>query len=154
VNYRHLEDAKRKDFPSSWRVPSRSLAVGGNMKFLVMIYNDDTLLDALPAGEFDTMMRGCFEHADELRDQGHLLDSVQLESPGQIKSLRMRDEKMSVMDGPFAEAKEYLGGFNVIEAANMDEALRIASEFPWARTGRIDVWPIRDIDAVRRRVGA
>ncbi|MDR3448065.1 MULTISPECIES: YciI family protein [Dyella] len=124
------------------------------MKFLVMIYNDDTLLDALPAGEFDTMMRGCFEHADELRDQGHLLDSVQLESPGQIKSLRMRDEKMSVMDGPFAEAKEYLGGFNVIEAANMDEALRIASEFPWARTGRIDVWPIRDIDAVRRRVGA
>lgn len=124
------------------------------MKFLVMIYNDDALLDALPQGEFDTMMRGCFVHADELRDQGHLLDSVQLESPNQIKSLRMRNDKMSVMDGPFAEAKEYLGGFNVIEAANMDEALRIASEFPWARTGRIDVWPIRDIDAVRRRVGA
>lgn len=124
------------------------------MKFLVMIYNDDALLDALPQGEFDTMMHGCFVHADELRDQGHLLDSVQLESPNQIKSLRMRNDKMSVMDGPFAEAKEYLGGFNVIEAADMDEALRIASEFPWARTGRIDVWPIRDIDAVRRRVGA
>jgi len=124
------------------------------MKFLVMIYNDDALLDALPAGELDTMMRGCFVHADELRDQGHLLDSVQLESPSLIKSLRMRDDKMSVMDGPFAEAKEYLGGYNIIEAADMDEALRIASEFPWSRTGRIDVWPMRDIDAVRRRVGA
>ncbi|AIF47510.1 YciI family protein [Dyella japonica] len=124
------------------------------MKFLVMIYNDDTLLDALPAGEVDTMLRGCFTHADELRDQGYLLDSVQLESPAQIKSLRMRGDKMSVMDGPFAEAKEYLGGFNVIEAADMAEALRIAAEFPWARTGRIDVWPMRDIDAVRRRVGA
>jgi len=123
------------------------------MKFLVMIYNDDALLDALPAGEFDTMMRGCFEHADELRDQGYLLASAQLESPTQIKSLRMRNDKMSVMDGPFAEAKEYLGGYNVIEAADMDEAVRIASEFPWSRTGRIDVWPMRDIDAVRRRVG-
>jgi hypothetical protein len=124
------------------------------MKFLVMIYVDDALLDALPEGEFDTMMHGCFKHADKLREQGYLLDSVQLESPAQIKSLRMRDEKMSVMDGPFAEAKEYLGGYNIIEAADMDEAMRIASEFPWSRTGRIDVWPMRDIDAVRRRVGA
>ena len=124
------------------------------MKFLVMIYNDDALLDALPDGEFDTIMRGCFEHADELRDQGHLLDSMQLELPSRMKSLRVRNEKMSVIDGPFAEAKEYLGGFNLIEAADMDEAVRIASEFPWARTGRIEVWPVRDIEAVRRRVGA
>jgi hypothetical protein len=128
--------------------------MGGNMKFLVMIYNDDTLLEALPEGEFDTMMHGCFVHADELRAEGHLLDSMQLEAPTQAKSLRMRDNKMSVMDGPFAEAKEYLGGFNLIEAADMDEAVRIASEFPWARTGRIEVRPVRDIDAVRRRVGA
>jgi hypothetical protein len=124
------------------------------MKFLVMIYNDDTLLDALPEGEVDVMMKGCFEKADTLRAEGSLLDSMQLESPAQAKSLRMRDNKMSVMDGPFAEAKEYLGGFNLIEAADMDEALRIASVFPWARTGRIEVRPVRDIDAVRRRVGA
>ncbi len=124
------------------------------MKFLVMIYNDDTLLDALPPGEFDTMMHGCFVHADELRAEGHLLDSMQLESPQQTKSLRMRDNRLSVVDGPFAEAKEYLGGFNLIEAANIDEAVRIASEFPWSRTGRIEVRPVRDIDAVRQRVGA
>jgi hypothetical protein len=124
------------------------------MKFLVMIYNDDTLLEALPAGEFDTMMRGCFVHADELQAQGHLLDSMQLEAPAQAKSLRMRDNIMSVVDGPFAEAKEYLGGFNLIEAADMDEAVRIAMTFPWARTGRIEVRAVRDMDGVRRRVGA
>ncbi len=124
------------------------------MKFLVMIYTDDTLLDALPPGEFDTMMRGCFAKADALREEGRLLDSMQLESPSQARSLRMRDNKMSVIDGPFAEAKEYLGGFNLIEAADMDEALVIARQFPWARTGRIEVRPVRDMDAVRQRVGA
>lgn len=124
------------------------------MKFLVMIYNDDRLLEALPEGEFDRMMHHCFVHADELRAQGHLLDSMQLEPPAQARSLRLREERLSVMDGPFAEAKEYLGGFNLIEAADMDEAVRIASHFPWARTGRIEIRPVRDIDAVRRRVGA
>ncbi|WP_199096376.1 YciI family protein [Dyella sp. ASV21] len=124
------------------------------MKFLVMIYSDDSLLNALPPGEFDSMMRDCFVHADALRAEGCLLDSMQLESPVQAKSLRMRDNTMSVIDGPFAEAKEYLGGFNLIEAANMDEALRIARTFPWSRTGRIEVRPVRDIDAVRQRVGA
>ncbi|WP_266181265.1 YciI family protein [Dyella humicola] len=124
------------------------------MKFLMMIYNDDALLNALPAGEFDRLMRGCFVHADELRAQGCLLDSMQLEPPAQAKSLRIRDSKMSVMDGPFAEAKEYLGGFNLIEAADMDEAVQMAMAFPWSRTGRIEIRPVRDTDAVRRRVGA
>jgi hypothetical protein len=124
------------------------------MKFLVMIYNDDTLLDALPAGEFDTMMRGCFAHADELQAQGCLLDSMQLEAPAQAKSLRVRDNAMSIVDGPFTEAKEYLGGFNLIEAADMDDAVRIAMAFPWARTGRVEVRAVRDLDEVRRRVGA
>lgn len=124
------------------------------MKFLVMIYNDDDLLNALAPGEYDNMMRGCFAHADELRAEGCLLDSMQLEAPSKAKSLRMRDSKMSVVDGPFTEAKEYLGGFNLIEAADMDEAVRIAQQFPWSRTGRIEVRAVRDLDAVRRHVGA
>ena len=124
------------------------------MKFLVMIYNDDTMLDALPEGEFDTMMRGCFAHADELQAQGCLLDSMQLEAPAQAKSLRMRDNVVSIVDGPFAEAKEYLGGFNLIEAVDMDDAVRIAMAFPWARTGRVEVRAVRDLGEVRRRVGA
>ena len=58
------------------------------------------------------------------------------------------------MDGPFTEAKEMLGGFNLIEARDMDEAVRIAAEFPWAQTGCVEVRPVRDLASVRRRVGA
>ncbi|HEY8328895.1 MAG TPA: YciI family protein [Rhodanobacter sp.] len=124
------------------------------MKFLVMIYCDDVLLDALPEGEFDTLMRGCLGHADELQADGCLLGSQQLEHPATARTLRVRGQRRSVVDGPFAETKEYLGGFNLIEAADMDEAVRIAAEFPWARTGAIEIRPVRDMDAVRRRVGA
>ncbi len=124
------------------------------MKFLVMIYCDDALLEALPEGEFDTLMHGCFAKADALRAQGRLHDSQQLEAPATARTLRVRNGRTSVVDGPFAETKEYLGGFNLIEAADMDEALRIAATFPWARTGAIEVRPVRDMDLVRQRVGA
>lgn len=124
------------------------------MKFLVMIYNDDTLLDTLPAGQYDRMMNSCFKHADELRAEGHLLDSMQLEPPNQTKTVRVRNQRTTVIDGPFAEAREYLGGFNLIEAADIDEAVRIAQSFPWAATGCIEVRPVKDIGAERQRVGA
>ncbi|MFC5526844.1 YciI family protein [Rhodanobacter ginsengisoli] len=124
------------------------------MKYLVMIYCDDALLDALPAGEFDTLMHGCFMHADALRAQGQLHDSQQLEAPSTARTLRMRNGQVSVVDGPFAETKEYLGGFNLIEAENMDEAVRIASAFPWSRTGAIEIRPLRELSVVRQRVGA
>ncbi|HVV95931.1 MAG TPA: YciI family protein [Rhodanobacteraceae bacterium] len=124
------------------------------MQFLLLIYNDDSLLEALPAGEADTMMRECFIHADELREQGSLRQSQQLEAPATAKTVRVRAGKVNVVDGPFAETKEMLGGFNLIEAADMDEAVRIASEFPWTATGCVEIRPIRDMAAVRRRVGA
>ncbi|CAM5595429.1 YciI family protein [Rhodanobacter lindaniclasticus] len=124
------------------------------MKYLVMIYCDDSLLDALPEGEFDRRMKGCFGKADALQAQGVLLGSQQLEAPAGARTVRVRDGRTSVVDGPFAETKEYLGGFNLIEAADMDEAVRIAQSFPWAQTGAIEVRPVRDMDAVRRRVGA
>lgn len=124
------------------------------MKFLLMIYNDDALLDALPPGDFDDKMRGCLAHADELRAEGKLEQSMQLEPASSAKSVRARSGRVSVIDGPFAETKEYLGGFNLIEAADMDEAVRIAAEFPWTATGCVEIRPVRDLDAVRRRVGA
>jgi hypothetical protein len=124
------------------------------MKFLMMVYTDDTLLQTLPQGEYDTLMRGCLEHADELQGEGKLLGSQQLEAGSTAKSLRVRNGKSSIVDGPFAETKEILGGFNLIEAADIDEAMRIAAEFPWARYGCIEVRPVRDIAMVRQRVGA
>ena len=124
------------------------------MKFLLLIYNDDALLEALPAGESDAMMRTCLNHADELKEQGSLIESQQLEPAATAKSVRVRHGRVSVVDGPFAETKEMLGGFNLIEAADLDEAIRIASEFPWARTGCVEIRAVRDIAAVRRRVGS
>jgi len=124
------------------------------MKFMLLIYNDSTMLDALPQPQFDATMRRCLEHADELRKDGHLLDSQMLESASTAKSVRSRKERMTIVDGPFAESKEVLAGFNLIDAEDMDEAVKIAMQFPWARTGCVEVRPVRDIGAVRQRVSA
>ncbi|HZF29435.1 MAG TPA: YciI family protein [Gammaproteobacteria bacterium] len=124
------------------------------MKYMLLIYNDKTLLDALPSGEFDSRMRGCLAHADDLRRHGKLLDSQMLAEPAKAKSVRIRNERQVTLDGPFAETKEMIAGFNVIEADSIDEAVRIAAEFPWARTGCVEVRPILEIDAVRAAVGA
>ena len=122
------------------------------MKFMVLIYNDTDMLDAMPARQFDATMRQCLDHADELRNDGHLLDSQQLEAPSTAKTIRVRNGRQTVVDGPYTETKEMLGGFNIIEARDMDEAVQIAATFPWASTGSIEVRPVRDIAAVRQRV--
>ncbi|HEX6532954.1 MAG TPA: YciI family protein [Gemmatimonadaceae bacterium] len=122
------------------------------MKFILLVYNDDSLVDSLPAGRYDSMMRDCLSHADDLRREGQLLQSQMLESPKTAKTVRIRDGRLTTVDGPFAEAKEVLGGFNLIEAESMDEAVKIAAQFPWASTGCIEVRPVRDIEMVRQRV--
>jgi hypothetical protein len=122
------------------------------MKFMLLIYNDTELLEQMPAREFDTKMRDCLVHADELQSQGYLIESQQLEEPVTAKSVRIRKGRKTVVDGPFAESKEVLGGFNLIEAENMEEAVRIAAEFPWAQTGCVEVRPVRDLGTVRDRV--
>jgi hypothetical protein len=124
------------------------------MKFMLLVYNDPALLDAMPASAFDSDMRDCLDHADELQSNGSLLESQQLEPVSTARSIRVRGGKLSVTDGPFAETKEILGGFNIIEAESMEDAVRIAAEFPWIKTGCIEVRPVRDIGAVAARVGA
>ena len=123
------------------------------MKHLLLVYNEEAALEALPEGRFDSMMHDCLVHADELTEKGTLLGYQQLEAANSARSVRIRNGRTSVVDGPFAETKEILGGFNLIEAENIEEAVRIAAEFPWAATGCIEVRPIRDIAGVRRRVG-
>src|SRR6267154_1902395 len=122
------------------------------MKFILVIYNDPKLYDALPTTETDSMMRDCLAHADELKQDGLLKESQMLEGAETAKSVRIRNGRTRITDGPFSEAKEVLGGFNLIEAKDMDEAVEIAKQFPWARTGCVEVRPVRDIETVRRRV--
>ena len=124
------------------------------MKYMAVIYIDNKMLGALPPGRYEEMMRGCLSHADELRAKGKLIESQMLEDAPLAKSIRVRAGRRTVVDGPFAEAKEVLGGFNIIEADSMEEATRIAAGFPWAEVGCVEVRPIRDIGTVRNRVYA
>lgn len=85
---------------------------------------------------------------------GCLQGSQQLEAPATARTLRVRDGIDRITDGPFVETREFLAGFNLIEADSMDEAMEIARQFPWARFGSIEVRPVRDMQAVRDRVDA
>jgi hypothetical protein len=123
------------------------------MKFILLVYNDPSLLDALPTDEFNTRMRGCLSHADELKQDGRLIESQMLQPAKTARTLRVRNDRQSIVDGPFAETKELLAGFNIIEAKDIDEATRMAMEFPWAKTGCIEVRPILEMDSMRERVG-
>ena len=122
-------------------------------KYVVLIYNDPTLLAKTPPAEFSATMRGCLTHADEMRRDGKVLQSEILEDTRTARSIRIRNGRKAILDGPFAETKEVLGGFNIIEARDMDEAVRIAEEFPWGEVGSIEVRPIREMSAVRQAVG-
>jgi hypothetical protein len=121
-------------------------------KYAILIYQDPALADAVPAEQFDASMRKCLDYADGLRRDGRLLDSQMLEDPGTGRLMRVRNGTRTVVDGPFAEAKELIAGFNLIEAEDMAEAERIATAFPWAATGCVEIREIRDIEAVRQRV--
>ena len=104
--------------------------------------------------DYDRLMLGCFDKADALRDAGCLHASQQLQDPGSARTLRVRDGVARITDGPFAETREFLAGFNLIEAVDIDAAMQIASAFPWSRFGSIEVRPVRDMQAVRHQVGA
>jgi hypothetical protein len=130
--------------------PRREIA----MQYLLLVNIDQSLLDTLPEGEYDRLMHGCIAKADALREAGTLLESQQLEAPATARTVRQRGGITQITDGPFSETKEVLAGFNLIEAESEAEALRIAQDFPWVRFGSIEVRPVRDFDAVRRRVGA
>jgi hypothetical protein len=124
------------------------------MQYLTLIHIDPGLLAELPDAEYNRLMRGCFEKADALQRDGCLHGSQQLENPDSARTLRVRDGISRITDGPFAETREFLAGFNLIEADSMDAAMAIAREFPWARFGSIEVRPVRDMQAVRAHVGA
>lgn len=124
------------------------------MKYLLLVYIDPELLDAVPAQDYDSEMRQCIRHADTLRSQGTMLGFNKLEAPQQARTVRVREGRTAIFDGPFAETKEVLAGYNLIEADSLEEAVKLAGQFPWARYGSMEVRPVADMDAERVRVGA
>ena len=124
------------------------------MQYLLLVYTDAELLDKLPAEDFNTKMRACLQHADEQKEQGKLVTYQQLQPAATARTVRVRGGRATVLDGPFAETKEMLAGFNLVEAESMEEAVRMAHELPWTEYGSIEVRPLGDIAAMRAHVGA
>jgi hypothetical protein len=114
------------------------------MRFMFMIYHEEKELEALPPGELQRLVDGSLEYDEELRQSGHYIASDALQPVRTARTIRVRRGKVSTTDGPFAETKEQLGGFYLIEAKDLDEACEIASRFPPARVGVIEVRQVRE----------
>ena len=115
------------------------------MKFMFMIYHDENELDALPEGEMQALVDSALDYDDEIRRSGHYIVSDALQPARTARTIRVRGGKVSTTDGPFAETKEQLGGFFLIEAKDMNEACAVASRFPPARIGIIEVRPVQEL---------
>ncbi|HEY0015329.1 MAG TPA: YciI family protein [Longimicrobium sp.] len=114
------------------------------MKYLCLIYDQERDWDAMPADEADAWMAECMAAGQEIEAGGHLVASEALHPVAAATTVRIRNGTLSVTDGPFAETKEHLGGFYVVEARDLDEAVRLAAKIPSARTGSIEVRPVVD----------
>ena len=115
------------------------------MKFMFTIYHDENELEALPEREMQALVDAALDYMEEIRRSGHFIVSNALQRARTARTIRVRGGKVFTTDGPFAETKEQLGGFFLIEARDMDEACAVASRFPPARIGIIEVRPVQEL---------
>ena len=112
------------------------------MKYLCLAYEEEGKLNSLSKTEWSVLRRETLNYVEELRKKGHLLSAEPLQSVRVASTVRVRSGKTSVTDGPFAETKETLGGIFLINARDLNEAIAIASKWPSARFGSIEVRPV------------
>jgi len=115
------------------------------MKYLCMIFFDEKKLDALSKPEHEALVNESLAYDDELRSRGHLLANQALQPVHAAKTIRPRGGKIATIDGPFAETKEQIGGFILIAARDLDEAIQLASGIPAIRLGGVEVRPIKEL---------
>src|SRR5262245_39666589 len=121
------------------------------MKFVCLGYAAEKDWEAMSKGEQDAFIAKCFAYDDELLSGGNWVDGGQaLQSASKTKTLRSKNGKVIVIDGPFAETKEQLGGFGVLEARDMDHAVELMSKHPGAGLGPFEIRPI-DEGALKRK---
>jgi len=109
------------------------------MKYLCLVYMEERKLSEVPDRE-------CADYADGLRNRGTLDAAEPLQPTETATTVRVRNGKVSVTDGPFAETKEQLAGFYLIEARDLNDAIQVASKIPPAREGSIEVRPVRELN--------
>jgi hypothetical protein len=108
------------------------------MKYLCLVYLEEQKLHAVPDSE-------CFAFGDGVRKSGRLVAAEALQPVETAATVRVRNGKLSITDGPFAETKEQLAGFYLIDAKDLSDAIQIASKIPPAREGSVEVRPIREL---------
>ena len=114
------------------------------MVYLCLAYEEEQKLNALTQAEWHALRKETLDYVESLRAGGRLVDARPLQSATTAATVRVRDGKRSVVDGPFAETKEQIGGYFLVNAADLDEAIRIAAGWPSARLGTIEVRPVED----------
>jgi hypothetical protein len=122
------------------------------MKYLCFVFYDESKRNALSEQESHTLMEEALDYDDVLRKGGHFIVAHPLESVQAASTIRVRNGKVTITDGPFAETNEQICGFVMIEARDLNEAIQLASKIPPARLGGIEVRPIIEItrDDVKR----
>ena len=116
------------------------------MKYLCLIYSEEKQIAALPEAEYKSRVGEYMAFTHGIQKSGHLIASERLQPTHTATTIRSRNGKVSTTDGPFAETKEQLGGFYLINARDLDEAIQVASKIPGARFGSIEVRPIWEMN--------
>jgi hypothetical protein len=112
------------------------------MKYLCLIYDEESRWATMPKDQMEAMMGEYFSFTDAIRKSGHYVAGESLLPTQTATTVRVRNGKISTTDGPFAETKEQLGGFYMIEAKDLNDAIQVASRIPSARLGSIEVRPV------------
>ena len=113
------------------------------MQYLCLIYNDESQWSKMSKAEGDTMKADYYSYTNDIRTSGHYIGGNPLQPTHTATTVRSRDGKVSTTDGPFAETKEQLGGYYLIEAKDLNDAVQVAARIPGSRTGSIEVRPIQ-----------
>jgi hypothetical protein len=122
------------------------------MKYLCLICAE-TLMEQLPEADAEKHFEEYTEFTEGIRRSGHFIGANRLEPPHAATTVRVRKGKVSITDGPFAETKEQLGGYYLIEAKDMNEAIQVASRIPGAWIGCVEVRPIAEDARTLRALG-
>ena len=116
------------------------------MRYLCLIYDEEKKWAAMSKGETDAIMGEYFAFTEDVKKSGQYIGGEALQPVSTATSVRERGGKMSTTDGPFAETKEQLGGYYLINAKDLNDALQIASKIPGAKTGTVEVRPIQEFN--------
>ena len=119
------------------------------MKYLLLIYYDEQAVEKAGKELTSQIERECIEQSEPLKAKGIYLGGNRLYPTSTATSIRQKDGKRIVTDGPFAETREQLGGFTLINAQDLDEAIRIASEWPPGKLGTVEIRPVMEFADAR-----